>query len=208
MHKAKIRALIFDYGDVISQSQNIIKANNIYKIFAKDLNDFQEIYDRRRGDYDCAKISGEEYWKSILRHYNLEERIPETKRLIQEDIESWTKIDDKMLQFIKKCRDEIYKLAIISNITSDILEYMKKHFNWLDIFDVTVFSCEVKEKKPNLKIYEICLQNLAVLPCECLFVDDSLENVKSAMEMKMKAIHYKHFNEFLTEFDENYYLSR
>jgi putative hydrolase of the HAD superfamily len=38
------------------------------------------------------------------------------------------------------------------------------------LFDTVLFSCEVKLKKPDRRIYELCAQRLGVEPDECLYV--------------------------------------
>ena len=208
MYKTKIRALILDYGGVISEPQASKNVNNILEILNLEFQDFHEMYLKQRENYDNGQISGEEYWISILQHFNLNQNGSEINRLIQEDVKSWTKINDHMIQFIKKSRCKIHKLAILSNMTKDSLAYIRTHFQWLELFDVSIYSCELGINKPDKNIYEACLHKLAVLPNECLFVDDSVENVNGAIQIGMRAIHYKSFPVFLQDLDEKFYLTQ
>jgi putative hydrolase of the HAD superfamily len=208
MGKTRIRALVLDYGGVISTPQNPENVNNILQILSQDHNDFMDVYRSKRENYDNGQLSGEEYWHSILQHYGLEQDDSKVSNLIQEDVKSWTQINDSMIQFIKESRERLHKLAIISNMTRDTLSFMKKHFQWLELFDELIFSCEFGKNKPDTRIYETCLSGIEI-PChECLFVDDSIENVHGAMKSGMKTIHFKSFFQFWQELDENFQLSQ
>ncbi len=206
MEKTKIRALILDYGGVISQSQNPDNVNNILQILRQDDNDFRNVYQSKRENYDNGQLSGEEYWLSILQHYGFEQNDSKVTNLIQEDVKSWTQINDSMIQFIKESRGKLHKLAIISNMTRDTLAFMKKHFQWLELFDELIFSCEIGKNKPDKRIYEACLSRLEIPPQECLFVDDSVENLHGAMKSGMEVIHFKSFFQFWQELDKNFRL--
>ena len=208
MGKTRIRALVLDYGGVISNPQNSDNVNNMLQILSQDHNDFRSVYRSKRENYDNGQLSGEEYWHSILQHYGLEQNDSKVTKLIQEDIKSWTQIDDSMIQFIKESREKLYKLAIISNMTRDCLVYMKKHFQWLEFFDELIFSCEFGMNKPDASIYEACSSRIKLPPQDCLFVDDLVENLDGAIESGMNVIHFKSFLQFRQELYQNYRFSR
>ncbi len=208
MDKTRIRALVLDYGGVISKPQNPENVSNMLQIINQDTSDFRIIYREKRDNYDNGKLSGDEYWHSILQHYGLEQISCNVTKLIQEDIESWTQIDDSMIQFIKESREKLHTLAIISNMTRDCLIFMKKHFQWLELFDELTFSCEFGKNKPDPKIYQAFLSRIEIPPQECLFVDDLVENVDGAMKSGMNVIHFKSFLQFRQEVEQNYRFSR
>ena len=208
MGKIRIRALILDYGGVISQPQNPENVNNILRSLKQDDNGFQEVYRRQRAQYDSGLFSGEQYWGNILQHYGLNPNGFDVARLIQEDVKSWTQINELMIQFITDSRSKIHKLAIISNMTRDTLVFMRSHYSWLELFDELCFSCELGKNKPDREIYETCLRKLKVCPGECLFVDDSMRNVKGAMELGMHAILFTNFSEFMLELDEKFCITQ
>ncbi len=204
MGYVRIRALILDYGGVISQPQNSGNVNNILQSLKLDIKDFKDVYTSQRAQYDSGQISGEEYWINILEHYGLEPSGFEIAGLVREDVKSWTQINETVIQFIIESRSKIHKLAILSNMSSDTLAYIRGHYDWLELFDELVFSCQVGKNKPDREIYKACLRRLGLCPNECLFVDDSAENVKEAMELGMFAIQFKTFSEFKQEFDKTF----
>jgi putative hydrolase of the HAD superfamily len=208
MEKTRIRALVLDYGGVISKPQNPDNVNNMLQLLCQDYNDFRNVYRSKRANYDNGQLSGEEYWHSILQCYGLKQNDSQVTKLIQEDIRSWTLINDSMIQFIKESREKLHTLAIISNMTKDCLVYMKKHFQWLELFDELIFSCEFGKNKPDAKIYEAFLSRIEIPPQECLFADDLIENVDGAMKSGMNVIHFKSFWQFRGDLKQNYRFSR
>ena len=171
-----------------------------------DQNRFIDIYYARRKNYDNGQMSGQEYWREILQHFGLNPDESVVNDLIQADVNSWTEINRSMLRFIDENRGKVEKLGIISNMMRDTLSYMKSHFEWLKFFDEKIYSCEIGINKPDIRIYQYCLNSLDLSPQDCLFVDDSQKNVRGALKSGMNVIHYKTFTQFSQEFQKEYFL--
>ena len=197
MGKTKIRALILDYGGVISLPQKSENVENILRTLNLEYDDFIRIYYNERGAFDNGQVRIEEFWLNFLRECNLESKSDVIPYLIQEDIESWTQLNDSVLQFASESQGKFFKLAVISNMPIDILEYMRKKFEWFGLFDELVFSCEVGMSKPDIEIYKYGLRKLNLPAGDCLFVDDSPDNVRAAMEVGLHTIHFDTFSGFL-----------
>jgi HAD superfamily hydrolase (TIGR01509 family) len=86
----------------------------------------------------------------------------------------------------------------------DVLEYMRKEFRWLELFDKKIFSCEVGVIKPDHEIYKTCLNALNIPAEDCLFVDDALENVRAALDLDMHAVQFRTFPDFVVEFNQKF----
>ena len=208
MGKTSIKALILDYGGVVSLPQNSENVNNILRILQLGNDGFQAVYRGLRGPYDSGHISGEQYWISILQHFGLDTRDFDISRLIQEDVLSWTDINEAMIRFITESKPKFRKLAMISNMASDTLAYLRAHCSWLELFDVLSFSCDLGGNKPDREIYAACLRKLDLPPGECLFVDDSAKNVKGAQESGLHAIQFRTFLEFVQELGNKFIATR
>jgi putative hydrolase of the HAD superfamily len=208
MDKIKIRALILDYGGVVSLPQNPENVNNLLRILGLEYNDFRPVYYDRRGQYDSGHVTGEQYWISILQHYGLNPRDFDISRLVQEDVLSWININEAMIRFITDNKSRFHKLAMISNMASDTLVYLRNHCAWLELFDGLCFSCEVGVNKPDREIYAACLRKLDLPPGECLFVDDSPKNVQGAFASGLHAIQFRTFPEFVQELDDKFVATR
>ncbi|MCX6705617.1 MAG: HAD-IA family hydrolase [Candidatus Woesebacteria bacterium] len=95
-----------------------------------------------------------------------------------------------------------YKLAVINNGNSIALRYWKEKFDF-GIFNLYINSGEIGLRKPDPKIYLLTCKKLDVKPEECLFMDDSLENIEAAKKLGMKTIWWnkgENKEKLLTEF--------
>ena len=81
-----------------------------------------------------------------------------------------------------------YKLAILNNGTGLTLPKLKAKFDVETKFDLFVSSAKEGIKKPSPEIYLLTARKLGVCPEECLFMDDSYENVEGAKSAGMKTL--------------------
>jgi putative hydrolase of the HAD superfamily len=188
----EIRAVIFDYGCVISLSQVKQEIDAMLDLIGIKEDIFTTNYYKYRLEYDSG-ISGEEYWGKVLSacHVNYDREM--IIKLIEHDAKSWIAINQEVLDLAKDLKNHGYKLGIISNMPMDILKYMKENFPWLknNLFDTTVFSCDLKVCKPDLVIYTKCLERLHLRPAECLFIDDVEANIQAAQKLGLETFHYR-----------------
>ena len=112
-----------------------------------------------------------------------------------------------MIELIKKIKPNFEKIAILSNMHFDFLEFLKKNNIWLDIFNESFFSCELKLVKPDPEIYKYCIDKLNVNPIDSLFIDDTEENIIAAKNFGIKTILYRSFDEFKKELYDEYIYS-
>lgn len=81
-----------------------------------------------------------------------------------------------------------YRLGVISNAFPS----MDWVFDLLDIrkfFETITISSFVGISKPEKGIYEFALNSLGVMPEECLFIDDKIINIESAIEIGFKGLY-------------------
>ena len=74
------------------------------------------------------------------------------------------------------------------------------------IFDVLLFSCEVKMTKDSHAIFLLALDKLKLKPEECIFVDDTKKFVEVARSLGINAIQFKNAEQLksdLINFDIN-----
>lgn len=108
---------------------------------------------------------------------------------------------DKLWEILSNLK-KTYKLAIINNGNSIALQYWKEKFDY-SIFDLYINSGEIGLRKPDPKIYLLTCKKLDVKPEECLFMDDLLENIKTAKQLGIKTIWWnrnENKEKLLTEF--------
>jgi putative hydrolase of the HAD superfamily len=81
-----------------------------------------------------------------------------------------------------------YKLAIINNGTALTLPELKKRHAVDKHFDLFVSSAIEGVRKPDAEIFLRTAKRLKVKPDECLFMDDSLDNIEGAAKVEMKTV--------------------
>ena len=80
------------------------------------------------------------------------------------------------------------KIGLITNCYNEEREVIKNS-DLYRYFDATCMSCDIGIKKPDRKIYEICVEKLKVQPEECLYVGDGgSHELEAALEYGMKPI--------------------
>ena len=112
---------------------------------------------------------------------------------VQGVLDEWTHIlrpRRRMQELVRRLKNHGYCVYYLSNIPTDILELLTQQ-GVLDHFDGGVASCEVQINKPDPKIYQALLDKYHLKASECVFIDDRLENVRTAFAMGFAGIQMK-----------------
>lgn len=75
------------------------------------------------------------------------------------------------VETLTQLRAKGYKLGLISDCSSEV-PFLWPETPYVHLFDVAVFSCEVKLTKPDPRIYQTACDGLKVVPDRCLYVGD------------------------------------
>ncbi len=186
-----ISTVIFDYGCVISHPQNEASLVQIMaRLSLADKEVFRQHYLHHRAELDAGKLTAFQYWKLTTQEMGLNLPDDGIHWLANEDIKSWTEINGEMLQLINWLHQKQYTLAILSNMTSETLTYIKSRDSWHHIFDHTFFSCDLGMVKPDPGIYRYVLDKLKVRGQNCLFIDDTYANCIAAEQFGIHAFHF------------------
>lgn len=138
-----------------------------------------------RDAYDRKEVKAAEYWAQVAGRELTENEITE---LIAMDDSQWTKVNPEMLHLARELKEAGVKIAILSNMQTDMLRVMRAKFDWLDEFDVQMYSCEIGMVKPKREVYLECAKRLGVEPSSCLFLDDKQPNIDGAANAGMHVL--------------------
>jgi len=183
-----IKTIVYDYGGVISKKQNKELIHKMCKILNIPAQQFFSFYAKERIDYDSALIDAKTYWNRTIKLMDRQIELKDMDKLIEFDIKSWLDMNKETIEYIQSIKDKI-RLAILSNITFEVLEEIKNLY-WIHYFDTKIFSCEEKVSKPDNKIYNICLKKVKVEPQHILFIDDSKANLDAAQKMGINILKF------------------
>lgn len=202
--RQEVSALVLDFGGVISRPWNPSAAGTRLAEFCRRYPDFFDVYTRHRGPYNEGRISADAYWGAVLGHYGLALQPGETAVLVEEDLRSWVQPNPEMRDFVAAQRCAFSKMAILSNMNIEILEYVRRSFDWLSVFDEQIYSFEAGVIKPDRAIFDLCVERVGVPARSCLFVDDVDENVQAARKAGMQALQYTDHAKFVRAFTSGY----
>jgi HAD superfamily hydrolase (TIGR01509 family) len=72
-----------------------------------------------------------------------------------------------------------------------MLEKLRAEADWLSLFDVQVYSCELGLVKPEEAIYARLIEELGVAPSQTLFIDDLAPNVEGARRAGLQSVLFR-----------------
>lgn len=186
-----LRAVVFDYGMVLSGPANPLAHQRMLELAQMDHPTFEQHYWQHRLDYDRGALHGLTYWEAFARTSATALDATVVERLREQDVLLWTDLNATMLDWVAAVQAAGFRTAILSNMGVDILAHMQQNFAWLEKFDQLTWSCELNLVKPEPEIYRHTLKKLGVQAEEALFLDDLPHNVEAARSVGMHAIQFR-----------------
>lgn len=185
---SSIRAVILDYGDVISQSPDSASISAMADVFEVPVDRFLNLYAATRHEYDRGDVDAEKYWARIAQAAGAELSPYQLTHLRQTDITMWSNVRPEMLRWAEKLRAAGFKTAMLSNMHDDMVQHLRSDSAWATRFNCLTLSSAIGMAKPEPQIFQHCLECLQVAPDEALFVDDRTSNVEAAQALGIKGV--------------------
>ena len=183
-----IKAVVFDYGNVISLPQDPKVMDELARRVGVEREKFVSALWSLRGDYDRGIISAKEYFKTVLNSLAVIMDEKSIEEIIEIDTNSWKNINTETEALMKELKAAGYMLGILSNVPHEFLAWAKKNLPVFSLPHVGLYSCEVNLVKPEEAIYRKLLSMLGIEANELVFFDDKAENIAGAKALGMEAI--------------------
>jgi glucose-1-phosphatase len=91
-----------------------------------------------------------------------------------------------------------YRTFLLSNTNTIHLDYYSHYlqgiygtYGYVHLFEKAYFSYKLHLRKPNRDIFEYVLQDSGLKPEESLLIDDTYENIETAIAMGLQAVYLK-----------------
>ncbi len=188
----KYKYIFFDWGyTLISKFENVDdKINNILKKYNLKWDDIFRKWKNYQILNSLGRVTEKEIYKDLSSILNISEEDLEKIDMLL--LESHI-LDDETKETIIKLYEKGYYLGIISNNSIRNVEYILKREDIRKYFKKVVISEEVKERKPNLKVY---MKSFEEIPKEeyskIAFVSDELlEDLLGVKILGVKTIWYE-----------------
>jgi putative hydrolase of the HAD superfamily len=187
----KIKAVILDYGEVLSYPPTAEEWARMAAVFDLDPQIFRKLWGRDRLVYDRGDIPYEGYWSKLAAEAGVNLTPEQLDKVGLWDLEMWGHVNPAMVDWTGQMRLSGIKIGLLSNMPIEMIRYSRRNFAWLRDFDHTTFSADVRLVKPEPAIYEHSLQGVGVQASEALFLDDKEANVLGARDVGIRAIRFQ-----------------
>ena len=169
-----IKVIIFDYFDVFRPDR--------YNRWLKDhgyerIGPFLTASER----HDRGEYSDKEFFQAIG------DASGEPASQVEREMEADIELNHPLVEYIDILRNN-YKLALLSNSSSDYLRHELAVHDLEKRFDEIVISSEVKLIKPEPEVFKHIMQKLQLKADECVFIDDNPKNVAAAEKLGIHGI--------------------
>ena len=193
---ALIKAIVWDIGGVLMRTEDPTPRAELAAELGLRREELVElVFGGKQGrQAQIGALTQKELWDFVRSELKLESNdYPDLeRRFFGGDI-----LDRKLVDFVRTLKPA-YKAGIISNAWSKLPDILEE-WGILDAFDVVVGSGDEGVMKPDPRIFQIALDQLSVAPEESVFVDDFIENVESARNLGMQAVHFESREQTLRE---------
>ncbi len=100
--------------------------------------------------------------------------------------------NSEIVEIIKKIKEDTnIKLICLSNVNSSHWEFLlNKKWDFFDYFDEFILSHKVHMTKPDEKIFHYAIEKAGCNPEEIMFIDDGLNNIRSAGKLGIIGIKF------------------
>ena len=181
----KYKNIIFDFGNVIGK----FKGDYILGKFASTPEDYDILADAIFKNWvalDAGTIDYDQNAEDTIA--GLPDHLKDTAR---DFFENWFQYVDPLREtwkFIKELKARGVPIYLLSNASTRFAERALEDHPILKEFDGIVFSAPLKMAKPGHDIYYHLFNKFNLLPRECFFIDDTVENVIASKELGMESI--------------------
>ena len=182
-----IKAVVFDYGQVISIPQDPKAVDCLAQRAGVERERFETVLWALRGEYDQGILTAKEYYKNVLSSLGVSMDDKSIDELVSIDLDSWKNLHGGTVSLMEDVKKAGYVLGILSNMPHDFLEWGRENLPVFSLPHVSLFSCEVNLIKPDEAIYKKLLSMMNLEGAEVAFFDDKPENVESARAMEIRA---------------------
>src|SRR5208283_5416323 len=136
-------AVIFDYGRVLSTSPSREELAALATLSGVSESAFFELYSNTRDHYDRGHADYQQHWQRFAEVAEVEIPHAAVERIVAMESQIWTQINAEALNLALEIKACGVKIAILSNMPFDLLEELRRKFDWLHEFDVLTWSCEL-----------------------------------------------------------------
>ncbi|MCZ6872060.1 MAG: HAD family phosphatase [bacterium] len=189
MTQRDIRAVIFDYGNVLVRTLDPAPRATWEQRFGLQAGDLQRIVHNKTSwiAAQLGQISPATYWHEIGDTLKL--TAAETSNL-RATFYRGDLLNVELVAYLDRLRAAGLQVALLSNFSTDLHGFLSTHA-LQHRFDPIAVSADIGVMKPDAQAYQTVLDRLALPANACVFVDDLAANVQAAQTLGMHGIVFR-----------------
>ena len=192
MTKEKIKAIVFDWGGVLTRGQIKNFYSKLSVVSGLDVDTIDEKLRKLIINYSAGKITKQEFCSISSKKLKIPLR--EFNKIYLCLLE--VRLNKPLMNSIKILKKR-YKIILLADQFKDKREIIRKSSKGL--FDKCFFSFNIKSTKHNKKPFNYLLKYLKLNPDEIVFIDDSKSHVKVAKNMGVNSILFKNNQKLIND---------
>ncbi len=185
--KQKITTIIFDWAGVFCSPGELFSSKRLLKATGEDVDAMIDRINKHgiQNDYYRGKITSNQFWKNVFKEYNLKGFT--ASEMNDAYLASYKPYPD-ILAIPKKLKSR-FKVALLSNLTEEMMRHIIKTHELRKKFHAMFFSNRESRLKPEPEMFHLALRKLGSKPKETLFIDDTKSNLIAAKKIGMRTLH-------------------
>ena len=182
-----IKTVIFDIGNVL--------ADFSWKPFFGNFGFSEEVQERLAratvkspdwNEMDRGAWDTEKYISDFIKN---DPGIEQEIRRVFQNISAIVSKREYAITWIKHLKEAGYQVLYLSNFSEIARAQCQDALSFMPYMDGGIMSFEVKMIKPDSDIYQALIDKYALIPEECVFVDDLWDNVQAAKALGFEGVH-------------------
>lgn len=137
------------------------------------------------GQFERAEISSDEAMAGFI---SMDPEIEDELRRAYESVEGMLTPADYAVPLVKELKQSGYQVYYLSNYSKRACDECSESLGFVRYTDGGLLSCEVGLTKPDPRMFRLLLDTYHLNAAECVFVDDTPENVEAAIQLGMQGI--------------------
>ena len=183
-----IKTIIFDIGGVLVN----VSFEKCFRKYTSDETIIARLFQATLHgpiwkEFDRGVLTDEELTKKFM------EQDPEIGELIRDvvnDLGELVDLRDYAIPWIEELKEKGYQVLYLSNWPREFHKKFYHEMRFIPYTDGGILSYIEKVIKPEPEIYELLMNRYGLEAKECVFLDDSANNLVTAKELGMQTILY------------------
>lgn len=181
-----VKAVLFDFDGVLTTDKtgSLTTTRYLSKRTGIELSRVQSAFRRFNDDLTLGRTTHAQVWDRLCG--DLGQKL--SLDLLHEAFAS-TPLSQRMLQVARALRSR-YAVGIVTDNKKDRIDLLKKLHKLSSLFDPIAVSAEIGAGKGSPSIFLEAVDRLGVRPDECIFIDNSRENLAAPIALGIKTIYF------------------